>query len=103
MFYYDFTLIYTDGSKSFLGLSSALFIPKTDLKKSISIHKNSIFSAKLYRVLSALRWISLNKHRKNVIITDSCSVLLDLESKTWSKHCLITKILLLYNSLYQSN
>ena len=45
----------------------------------------------------------LNKHRKNVIITDSYSVLQALESKTWGKHYLITKILLLYNSLYKSN
>ena len=74
-FYTDFTLICADGFKSLLGTSSALFIPKTDTKKSIFLHKNSsVFSVELYGVLSALRWISLNRHCKNVIITDSYSV-----------------------------
>ena len=78
--------------KSLLCTSSALFIPKIDKKKSMSLNKNSsVFSAELCEVLSALRWISLNRHRKNVIITDSYSVLQDFESKTNGKHYLINK------------
>ena len=75
MFCNDFTLIYTDGSKGLLGTSSALFIPKTDTKKSIFLHKNfSVFSPEWYGVLSALRWIAKDI-AKNVIITNSYSVL----------------------------
>ena len=35
----------------------------------------------------------MNRHRKNVIITDSYSVLQSLESKNWGKHDLIIEIL----------
>ena len=56
MFYNDFTLIYTSESQSLLGTSLTLFIPKTDLKKSISLHKNSsVFSTELYEGLLALK------------------------------------------------
>ena len=67
--YNDFTLIYTNGSKSLLGTSSALFIPNIDKKKSISFRKNSsVIFAELNGILSALRWVSLNRHRKIVIL-----------------------------------
>ena len=39
MSYSDFTLIYADGSKNLLGISSALYISRTNTKKSIFLHK----------------------------------------------------------------
>ena len=50
MFYNDFALIYADGFQSLLGSSSALFISKTDAKKSIFPHKNSaVFFCEIIR------------------------------------------------------
>ena len=55
--YYNFTLLFTDGSKSHLGTSSALFVPETGSEKSIAINNpSSIFSAELYAILTAMRW-----------------------------------------------
>ena len=76
MFYNDFTLNNTGRSESLLGTSSVISISKTDTKILISLHKNfTRFFAELYSVLSAQRRISLNRHSKNVIITDSYFVL----------------------------
>ena len=53
--YTDFTLSFTDGSKSQHGTSSAFFVPQTNKKKSIANNNlGSAFSAKLYAILSAL-------------------------------------------------
>ena len=55
MFYIDFALIYTNGFKSLLCTCSALFIPKSNTKKSMSLYKNSTtFFAELCGVPSAL-------------------------------------------------
>ena len=63
---------------------------KPTQRNRFSFKNSSALSAELYEVLSALRWISLNRHRKNV-------------SKTCSKHYLASIILLLYNSLCKAN
>ena len=74
--YYNFTLLYTDGSKGQLGTSSALFVPTSYTKKFIAINgSSSIFTAELYGILTALQWIAINRQQKSLIITDSCSVL----------------------------
>ena len=51
--YADFTLLFTDGSKSQHGTSSAFFAPQTNTKRSIAINSlGSAFSAELYAILS---------------------------------------------------
>ena len=64
--YYNFTLLFTGGSKSHLGTSSALFVPETGTKKSVATINNSssIFTAELYAILTAMRWIAIKRHQK---------------------------------------
>ena len=91
--YADFTLLFTDGSKSQHGTSSAFFVPQTNTKKSIAINSlGSAFSAELYAILSALHWIAINRPWKSLIATDCYSVLQALNSKKWGKHYILNKI-----------
>ena len=102
--YADFTLLFTDGSKSQHGTSSAFFAPQTNTKRSITINSlGSAFSAELYAILSALHWVAINRPWKSLIITDCCSVLHALNSKKWGKHYILNKILLLNHYLTNSN
>ena len=102
--YADFTLLFTDGTKSQHGTSSAFFPPQTNTKRSIAINSlGSAFSAKLYAILSALHWIAINRPCKSVIVTDCYSVLQALNSKKWGKHYILNKILLLNHYLTNSN
>ena len=92
--------MYTDGSRGQLGTSSALFVPTSNTKKSIAINNSSsIFPAELYRILSALQWIAINRQQKSLIITDSNSVLQAIQSKTFGKHYILSRVLLLYHRL----
>ena len=101
---YNFTLLFTDGSKSHLGTSSALFVPETGTKKSVAINNSSsIFTAELYAVLTAMRRIAINRYQNNIIVTDSCSVLQAIQSRTFGKHYILSKILLLHHYLTVSN
>ena len=98
--YCNVTLLYTDGSKGQLGTSSALFVPTSNTKKSIAINSSSsIFTAELYGILTALQWIAINRQQKSLIITDSCSVLQAIQSKTFGKHYILSRVLLLYHRL----
>ena len=102
--YYNCTLLFTDGSKSHLGTSSALFVPETGTKKSDAINNSSsIFTAELYAILTTMRWIAINRHQNNLIVTDSCSVLQAIQSRTFGKHYILSKILLLHHYLTVSN
>ena len=102
--YYNFTLLFTDGSKSHLGTSSALFVPETGTKKSVAINNSSsIFTAELYAILTAMWWIAINRHQNNLIVKDSCSVLQAIQSRTFGKHYILSKILLLHHYLSVSN
>ena len=99
--YADFTLLFTDGSRSQHSTTFAFFVPQTNAKKSIAINTlGSAFSAKFYAILSALHWISINTRPwKSLIVTDCYSVLQALNLKKWGKHYILTKILLLNHYL----
>ena len=85
-YHYNFTLLYTDGSKGQRGTSSALFVPTSNTKKSNAINSSSfIFTAELYGILTALQWIAINRQQKSLIITDSCPVLQAIQSKTFDQ------------------
>ena len=102
--YADFTLLFTDGSKSQHGTSSGFFAPQTNTKRSIAINSlGSAFSAELYAILSALHWIAINRPWKSLVVTDCYSVLQALNSKKWGKHYILNKILLLNHYLTNSN
>ena len=46
-----------------------------------------------------MRWIAVNRHQKNLIVTDSCSVSQAIQSKDFGKHYTLPKILLLHHRL----
>ena len=51
--------LYTDGSKSEFGTSSALYGHRFAVKRVIKIDNNaSVFTAELYAVVTTLNWIS---------------------------------------------
>ena len=50
-----------------------------------------------------MRWIAINRHQNNLIVTDSCSVLQAIQSRTFGKHYILSKILLLHHYLTVSN
>ena len=50
-----------------------------------------------------MRWIAINRHQNNLILTDSCSVLQAIQSRTFGKHYILSKILLLHHYLTVSN
>ena len=102
--YVDFTLLFTDGSKSQHSTSSAFFAPQTNTKKSIEInYLGSAFSAKLYAILSALYYIAKIRPWKSLIVIDCYSVLYALNSKKWGKHYVLNKMLSLNHYLTNSN
>ena len=66
--YADFPLLHTGGSKSHHGTSSTFSAPQTNTKKSIAIYDlQSAFSAELFAILSALRWITINRPWKSLM------------------------------------
>ena len=71
--YADFTLLFTDGSNSQHGASSAFFAPQTNTKRSKVINSlGSASSAKLYAILSINRpWKSLICNRLLFCFTGS--------------------------------
>ena len=50
-----------------------------------------------------MRWIAINRHQNNLIVTDSCSVLQAIQSRTFGKHYILSKNLLLHHYLTVSN
>ena len=46
---------------------------------------------------------TINRHQNNLIVTNSCSVLQAIQSRTFSKHYILSKILLLHHYLTVSN
>ena len=101
--YNNFTLLYTDGSKSDRGTSSALFVPQYNVKQSLAINMySSVFSAELRAISSALQWKAVHRGRKNLIVTDSYSVSQALVSKKFGKHAVLDEILVLHHTLIVS-
>ena len=72
--YNNYLLLYTDGSKTDLGTSSALFVHRHDVKRVTKINNNAtVYTAELYAITTALIWISKTRYAKNLIISDSLS------------------------------
>ena len=57
--------------------------PKNLLQSNTS---SSIFTAEYYGILTVLQCIAINRQQKSLVITDSCSVLQAIQSKTFGKH-----------------
>ena len=92
------THLYTDGSKSECGTSSALYVHRFDFKLVIKLNDNaSVFTAELYAIVSALYWISQNRYAQNLIISGSLSSIKAIcNHQDTYKHFLIDKIKLLH-------
>ena len=96
--YNDYLHLYTDGSKSEFGTSSALYVHRFQVKRVIKTNDNaSVFTAELYAILTALYWISQNRYAKNLIISDSLSSLKAISChENDCRHFLVDKIKLLH-------
>lgn len=90
--------IFTDGSKSRLGVGCAVYIPDHQESLMFKLDKQcSIYSAEMFAIYQALEW-AVNKKISNkqvVIMSDSRSSLLALENtrKHLYKNSLVVKIL----------
>ena len=89
----DSEAIYTDGSKSSLGVGCSVVTPDNVLKKRLPSNSSS-FMAELLAVLTALRYIffSSSSSKSFTIFTDSMSILSSL-GKLFPCHPLIQEIL----------
>ena len=88
----DSEAIYTDGSKSSLGVGCSVVTPDNVIKKRLPSNSSS-FMAELLAVLTALRYIffSSSSSKSFIIFTDSMSILSSL-GKLFSGHHLVQEI-----------
>lgn len=94
--------IYTDGSKSEQGVTSAFYDPKNKITKCFQIDsKCSIFTAESYAVFRALNYITNVNEKNFLILSDSKSVLTAISSNIIpsDRNYLIYKIRHLVNDL----
>ena len=96
--YNDYLHLYTDGSKSEFGTSSALYVHRFQVKRVKKINDNaSVFTAELCAIVTALHWIFQNRYANNLIIFDSLSSLKALSChENDCGHFLVDKIKLLH-------
>lgn len=74
--YQNYSVIYTDGSKSISGTGSAFYVSDINLSFRYRIQEFcSIFTAEAYAIERALVWINQNNIGNAIILTDSKSVL----------------------------
>ena len=76
----DHLYVLTDGSKDNGKAACAAVLNKTVLKKALP-RESSIFTAEAHAIDLALNIISMSKHKKFIIFSDSLSVLLSLRNK----------------------
>ncbi|OWR48185.1 pol protein [Danaus plexippus plexippus] len=82
----DVYRIYTDGSKSSDGVTSAFYDPQLKISKCFQINDNcTIYTAECYAILKALEYACNVNNCHIIILTDSQSALLGLE-KTCLKY-----------------
>lgn len=100
----NFYRLYTDGSKSLLGVKCAYYDPQLKITRTFQIDTNcSIFTAETYAIYRALVYIlSVETTNKFLVISDSLSVLLTLQKPNLSYKqnyiILMIKSLLIANS-----
>ena len=86
----DSVPIYTDGSKCQDGVGFATVFPNLTIKRRLH-NCASVFSAELYAILLALKFLITMREQSFVIVSDSRSALLAIEAYN-SKHPLIMEI-----------
>ncbi|XP_023238830.1 uncharacterized protein LOC111637554 [Centruroides sculpturatus] len=94
--------IYTDGSKSDDYVGSAFICQDEIMAEQIALN-SSIFSAELYAIYLALKYINRKGHRFCVIYTDLVSALQALISREPCSHSIVIKICKLFCHLPASN
>ena len=95
--------IYTDGSKTTSLTGCGLCVEQLNVRQSITINPYaSSFSAELCGILRALYCVVTYSIPKALIITDSLSALQAINSRCWTSHIFVTKIVLLSSTLIKA-
>ena len=99
--YFNYVLVFTDGSKTEWGTASAFVVPSCSVKCSYKLNKfSSVFTSELYAILVSLRWISKQKIGKYLIISDSLNCLKVLSNKkNWIYNYLVSEIVVLLSDM----
>lgn len=96
-----FKKIFTDGSKSSLGVGYACLIPDSKHKILRKLPKEaSIFTAEAYAILEALESIESQNIKAALILSDSKSVLQSISNFRQSESPIIQSIVAIFNKLY---
>jgi len=95
--------IYTDGSNTASHTGCGIYVEQLNVRQSITINPYaSSFSAELYGILRALYCVVTYSTPKALILTDSLSALQAINSRCWTSHIFVTKILLLSSTLVKA-
>ena len=95
--------IYTDGSKTASLTGCGLYVEQLNVRQSITIKPYaSSFSAELHDILRALYCVVTYSISKALIITDSLSALQAINSRCWTSHIFVTKIVLMSSTLIKA-
>ena len=93
----NFTIIYTDASKSGEGSGCAVITSPINIKKRLP-SEFSVFSAEVYAIKEALKYIEVLGTLKSVIVTDSKSAINAIKN-TDNNHPIIQEIVETYNKV----
>ena len=95
--------IYTDGSKTASLSGCGIYVEQLNVRQSITINPYaSSFSAELYGILRALYCVVTYSIPKALIITDSLSALQAINSRCWTSHIFVNKIVLMSSTLIKA-
>ena len=95
--------IYTDGSKTASLSGCGTYVEQLNVRQSITINPYaSSFSAELYGILRVLYYVVAYSIPKALILTDSLSALQAINSRCWTSHICVTKIVLLSSTLVKA-
>lgn len=87
--YNNYTCIYTDGSMNESYVSSAYFVKNSNYGEAFKLNHSSIFKAELFAILKGLEWATEFNIQQVLIISDSLSSLMSIQSKQSSSNTLI--------------
>ena len=87
--YNNYTCIYTDGSMNESYVSSAYFVKNSNFGEAFKLNHSSIFKAELFAILKGLEWATEFNIQQVLIISDSLSSLMSIQSKQSSSNTLI--------------
>jgi len=92
--------IYIDGSKTASLTGCGIYVVQLNVRQSITINPYaSSFSAELYGILRALYCVVTYSIPQALIITGSLSALQVINSRCWTSHIFVTKIVPLSSTL----